>query len=378
MLIEIPPHIQARISLNALRRNLRKLRGLLPDGTAFSAVVKSDAYGHGLECVAPTIVEEGCRFLIVSSLHEALRVRERGIDTDVLVIGPLLPEGASEVVARGFAVSLGGMEMARALDREARRQNSRARVHLKIDTGMGRFGFFDSPDNLNLRIDQLLQYPGLDIEGAMTHFSEADDPDSDYTLEQARRFRLALDGLRAKGIAPKWVHAANSGAVEHFPEMSFSMARLGISMYGSNSVAAPDPKLGLEPVMTVATRIAGLRHVPEGTPVSYGRTHVTTRPTRLALLPIGYGDGFPRHASGRAEVMVRGTRLPVLGRVTMNLTVVDATDIEEIHLRDPVLVFGREGEDILRVEELAQASDTIPYEILCIMGRSAPRIVSDD
>ena len=367
------PPVHARVSLGALRRNIRALRSRLPSDTACAAVVKSDAYGHGMQEVARAAIKEGCRFLAVCSANEAFELRRLGFEQDVLILGPIFTEEAEAVVDIGAAATLGDLETARALDQAACRRGVRARVHVKVDTGMGRFGFLDSLEGFIFAVDKLLALKNLEIEGVWTHFSEADVPESDFTHEQARRFRTALRELEARRVLPRWVHAANSGAVAHFPEMSFSMARLGISMYGVYPGSPPETELALEPAMTVSASVAVVRDVPAGFPVSYGRTFVTERPSRLAVLPMGYGDGYPRHASGHSQVLLRGCRAPVVGRVTMNLTVVDATDVPGVRVGDQALLFGREGADLLRVEELAQAAGTLPHEILCNMGAHLPR-----
>lgn len=366
------------VSLGALRHNLRLLRGRLPREVAAAAVVKSDAYGHGLIPVARVAVEEGCSFLVVSCLREVRQLRREGILTDVLIIGPILPDEAADVVAEGVVVALGSMEVALALDAEARRQGRRARVHLKLDTGMGRFGFLTQPDLLAATVARLRALPGLDIEGAATHFSEADEPESDYTAEQGRVFRLALRVLESQGLRPQWIHAANSAGVVHFPQMAFSMVRLGLAMYGVYPGQEQGSDIRLEPVMSALCRVADLRDVPSGFPVSYGRTFVTKRPSRLALLPVGYGDGFPRHASGRAHVMIRGEVVPLVGRVTMNLVVVDVSDLRDIAVGDTALLFGRDGAHSLPAQDLAVAATTIPYELFCNMGRCLSRVVYED
>jgi alanine racemase len=340
-------------------------------------LVKSDGYGHGMEPVARVALEEGSRFVVVASLDEAAQLQHWDFPANILISGPLFREEAHDAVAGGFSVCIGNSDTARALDTAAQAQGKKARVHLKLDTGMGRFGFLDSPESMASMLDDLVALPGLAIEGVLTHFSEADDPDSAFTQAQAARFRAALRMIEERGLRPRWIHAGNSGALVYFPDTCFSMVRIGISAYGVYPGGRQTPGLDLEPVMTLACRVADVREVPAGTPVSYGRTFVTKRSSRLAVLPLGYGHGYPRHASGRAEVMIHGRRAPVVGRITMHLTIADVTDLDNVQTGDPVLVFGRLGDDVLRVEELARAADTIAYEILCNVGRCAPRIVEE-
>jgi alanine racemase len=374
-------NLVARISLRAFRENIQTVRRRLAPGVEFSTLVKSDGYGHGAAAIGRAAVEAGCRFLIVASLDEAQELRAEGVAGDVLIVGPIFPEQAPEVVAGGFSVAGARLDVQRALDTAAARQECRARVHLKFDTGMGRLGFLDDPRDLPRTLEKICCFEHLECEGAMTHFSESDAADPLFTQEQARRFRLVLRELEAVGLRPRWIHAANSDAALRFPELGFSMVRSGIALFGVASSGLPEdvpaPVPELEPVMTVLTRVADLRLVPAQHPISYGRTHVTRRPTRLAILPVGYGDGYPRSASNRAQVLIQGQRAPVLGRITMNLTVVDVTDIGEIILGTPVLLFGRLGNQVLRVEELAHAAGAIPYEILCNMGCRLPRVYLD-
>ena len=368
---------EALVSLAALRRNLGALTALLPEGADFAALVKSDAYGHGAKEVARTVLDAGARFLAVATADEARGLREMGFDADVLILGPIFPHEAEEAVGSDFSVCVGSLEIARALSAVAGRLGRRARVHLTVDTGMGRFGFLDAPDSLGAALDAIGGLDNLEIEGLMTHFSEADDPASDYTAEQTGRFRRVMEALSDRGIRPRWVHAANSGGLVHFPETHFAMARIGIAMYGVrphvNPLAADGEGARLEPVMSMTTHVADLREVPAGMPVSYGRRFTTRRPSRLALLPVGYGNGYPRSATGRAEAVVRGRRVPIVGTITMNLVVADATDVPEVAVGDPVLMFGCADGCELRVEEVAAAAGTIGYEVLCNVGRATPR-----
>ncbi|HNY28425.1 MAG TPA: alanine racemase [Candidatus Sumerlaeota bacterium] len=368
----------ARISLRAFRENIQVVRKRLAPGVGFAALVKSDGYGHGAARIARAAVEEGCRFLIVASLDDALELRAAGVEGDVLIVGPIFPEQAPEVVAGGFAVAGASLEILHSLETAATRLERRARVHLKFDTGMGRLGFLDDTRELPRILEKICCFEHLEFEGAMTHFCESDAPDPQFTQEQARRFRLVLRELEAVGMRPRWIHAANSDAALRHPDLGFSMVRTGIALYGvSSSGLAPGAESTqpeLDPVMTALTRIADLRQVPANHPISYGRTHVTRRPSRLAVIPVGYGDGYPRSASNRAQVLIQGQRAPVLGRITMNLTVVDVTDIGDVSLGAPVLLFGRQGGHLLRVEELAHAAGAIPYEILCNMGCRLPRV----
>lgn len=371
------PQVRLLLSPCALRGNIRELKKQMPSDATLAAVVKADAYGHGMEWVSRIALEEGCRFLAVSNLAEALALRRCGISGEVLIIGPIFPEECDEVVANRFAVAVGSVNLAQSLSKSAHKMQIPARAHLKFDTGMGRYGFLDESKHLISTMKKIANLDGIHTEGAMTHFSEADVAGSDFTQDQARRFRLVLRELRTIGIQPKWVHAANSSALAFHPETSFSMARIGIAMHGAFSEKTKN-NLHLEPVMSAETDVVELRDVPKGHPVSYGRTFITTRPSRLALLPLGYGDGYPRSASNKGHVLIRGCRAPIVGRVTMSLIVVDVTNIDGASVGDSVLLFGQKDGQELPVEELAQAADTIGYEILCNMGSHGARFLLEE
>ncbi|MBN1867476.1 alanine racemase [Candidatus Sumerlaeota bacterium] len=373
----------AEVSSGALRRNLRALRSLLPPETEIAAVVKSDGYGHGIETVARAATREGCRFLAVSGLDEAAHLRSRGFSNDILITGPILPEEASEAVALGIHVALGNEPLARALDQAARARDTRTPVHVKLDTGMGRYGFLCEGIDLTELIDVLGGLKHLDIQGLMTHFSESELPGSEYTRRQHDLFLTVLQKMAAVGIRPRWIHAANSGGVIHFPEAAHSLVRVGIAMYGV--YPGPDSaenlsaeKVELEPAMTLRCPVADIRLIGVGASISYGRRFTTHQTRRLGLLPVGYGNGYPRSASGGARVMIKGRSAPVVGAISMNVVVIDVTDHEGVEVGDSALFFGRTDQEVLRVEEVAEAAGTIPYEILCNVGRCTPRVVVDE
>ncbi len=368
------PSVYASVDLNALRENYMRILTGLPDATGVAAVVKSDAYGHGMIECSRVLDDLGARFLIVSSVMEALQLREAGVEADVLILGPVLKDESVRVVENDFSVAVGSFEQASFLAHTAQLQRKQARAHLMIDTGMGRFGILYPLENSLVELERIMGLDGLKVEGVMTHFTEADDPHSDFTAEQSRRFRQILRLLEQEGLRPEFVHASNTGGVLFHPNTAFSLVRVGIGLYGASPDPAFMPEYALKPVMSGHSFVADLRNLPEGFPVSYGRTYVTKRKTRAALVMAGYGDGYPRVLSNRGEVVVRDRRLPILGRVTMNLIVVDATDMKNIKIGDPVLLFGSDGQSRLRVEELAASAQTIAYEILCHFGRSTHRV----
>jgi alanine racemase len=363
----------------AIRRNIAELRRLIPEETALAAVVKSDGYGHGILTAARAALDAGARFLVVIDVLEAQTLRDDGIDQDIMVVGPIPERHADRVVGLGLTPCVGGLESARSLDDAAKRQNVVLKTHLKVDTGMGRFGFSCRTESFHAALDELGKLRHLKLDGIATHFSEADAPESEFTAEQSRLFRLCVRQLTDRGPRPTWIHAANSGAIVHFPDTAFSLVRAGIAIYGAHPGPRTSKKPRLEPAMTLCARVADIRELPAGSPISYGRTFTTSRPSRLALLPMGYGHGYPRAASGRgACVVIRGKSAPLLGRVTMNLVIADVTDIPKAQIGDVGLFFGHWGADSLPVETLAEQAGTISYEILCNAGRCTPRLVEEE
>lgn len=370
-----PSRLWVRVSLGAVRRNLLALKALLPPESNLSAVIKADAYGHGMLQVARAALDAGCRFLIVFSIEEAAELRHNGFpDCGIITVGPGETWQAADAVAMNISVCVGGLDMAEALNAAARAQNTRAKLHVKLDTGMGRFGFLDDPVILKPQLEALKKLDHLDIEGVATHFSKADEPASSSTREQMRRFCRALRLMESLGIEPPWIHAANSGAIVHFPNTAFTLARAGIAMYGVNPGPAVE-ELNLEPVMSLGCRVAEIREMPADETIGYGRSYITVRPTRLALLPVGYGNGYPRAVSGRgAYALIRGKRAPILGRVTMNTIVANITDIPGVEAGDTAILFGSDEGARLPVEDVAGRAGMIPYEVLCNVGRSTPRV----
>lgn len=363
-----------RVDLDALRDNLQLFRERLPADTEIAALVKARGYGHGMLPVARRALAEGCRALIVAHAAEALALTRaigplREADGPfLLLVGTVPPEQIPPLAEAGVVFCLGHPELGNSLQRWAAETGHRPRAHLKIDTGMGRYGFLAEGEEFDGLLERLPRWDRIDIEGVMTHYSEADHPDSPFSMEQNSRFDTALGRLEAAGLRPRWVHIANSAGALNFPDRARGLARLGISMYGAWPDWPPsDPESAeaLRPVMHWTAHLLSTRQVPAGTPISYGRSHVTTRPTRLGIVPVGYGHGYPRAASGRAEVGLRGRRVPVLGRVTMNFLVIDLTELPEARPGDEVLLFGESQGLRLRVEELARAAGTIAYEILC-------------
>jgi alanine racemase len=362
----------AEIDLGALRRNFAVLRARA-GGRRVIGVVKANGYGHGAVAVSRTLCESGCDALAVATLEEGLELRRAGLERPVLLLQGLHAAAqADPALGAGFAVVVHGDHGLAALEAAARRAGRRFGVHLKVDTGMGRLGVL--PEELDAWLDRILASSGLEVQGLMTHFAEGDDRTSLATEQQRRRFAGVLARVRARGIEPAWIHADHSAGVLRGPTPGTNAVRPGLSLYGADPTLEGDQRL--EAVMTVRASVLATKLVPAGSRVGYGGTHVAARPTRLAILAIGYGDGLPRAAGGRFSVGIGAVRAPLVGRVSMDLAAVDVGELA-VQPGAEALIFGRSDALEIRVEELAAASDRIPYEILVGIGARLPRVLVD-
>ena len=368
--------VWAEIDLPALRRNIATVRREIGPSPRLMAVVKADAYGHGAVPVAWHALRSGCDALGVGDSAEALQLRDSGITGPILILGAIIEEEIPKVVEADVAVSVHSPDLLDLLDGEARRQHRLLRLHLKIDTGMGRLGA--SPARAVEIAREIQSRRNLELEGLCTHLSSAFSANAAHTREQLDRFHEVVDSLGAIGIRPPVIHAANSAGMLTFPESRFDMVRTGITLYGMDPGLFRRLNLALTPILSLRTRIAFLKGVPAGTPIGYEQTWRTTRPTRIATCPVGYNDGYPRLLSNKAHALVRGRKVPVVGTVTMDYVMLDVGDLEETAVGDEVTLIGRDGLEEVRCDELASAIGTIPYEISCGLGRRVKRIYVDD
>lgn len=371
------------ISASALDHNLRLFRGLLDSGTVLAAVVKANAYGHGLAQVAPLAVRTA-EWLAVHSATEARRIRELGIDVPVLVMG-YVPEQDFNDLDGDIHVFVSTEEVLRWLGDYRRRSGVSLPVHLKVDTGTKRQGF--ALDEVQ-HACAVAGSEGLNVVGVATHFANIEDTlKHEFARHQLDLFHDAVDALkRALNSEPPYIHAACSAAALLFPETDFTLARIGISMYGHWPSRETEltwildhgrDGLRLEAVLSWRTVVGQIQRVEKGETVGYGRTWTALRSTRLAVLPVGYADGYGRCLGNRSRVIIRGRFAPVVGRVCMNISMVDVTDVPEACVGDEVTLVGRQGELGVTVEELADLSETINYEFLARLSPDIPRIVVD-
>ena len=362
----------AEISLPNLEHNYRALRAMLAPGCRFLGVVKADAYGHGAVRVAKKLEQLGAEYLAVACLEEAAELRAAGVRAPILILGYTPAECAGELLRCGLTQTVYDVETARQLSEAACRAGTRLRVHVKADTGMTRLGWLCGGARLGEAADAIqavCALPGLEADGIYTHFANADE-DEAYTMEQFTRFLDLLGQLERRGVTFAIRHCAASAAVLKYPCTHLDMVRPGIALYGHY----PHPSCGgldcprLRLVITLKTRLAAVKDVPAGTPVSYGCTHVLERDTRLAALTAGYADGLPRVCSDRLEVWLQGRRIPVVGRICMDMCMADVTGLD-VHPGDEAEIFGRH----LPAEEAAALAGTIQYELLCAVSPRVPR-----
>jgi alanine racemase len=361
----------AHIDLAALEHNYREVVRCA-EGRKVLVVVKARAYGHGAATVARRLLEQGADMLGVAIVEEGRELREAGIDAQVLVMGPLFPEQAATVVALRLTPAVYSMPFALALSEAARERKTRVSVHVKIDTGMGRIGI--PPETAPDFIADLQRLGNIDAEGLMTHFADADLRDKAFASRQMDRFEALLKTLDDRGTRIPLRHAANSAAVLDFRRALFTMVRPGLMLYGYNPLEAGLDKADLMPVLSLVTRIAFLKNVPAGVPISYGRTFTTRRESLIATLPVGYADGYSRGLSNKGEALVRGARAPIVGRVCMDMCMIDVTGIAGVREGDEVALIGGQGKERITADELAEKTGTISYEVLCGISARVPRI----
>ncbi|HEX6797360.1 MAG TPA: alanine racemase [Ktedonobacterales bacterium] len=363
------------IDLSAIGRNTQLIAEWVGPDTRVLVSLKADAYGHGALRVARTVLRNGASWLGVATVSEAEPLRAAGITAPILVFGYIAPWQAREAVHLDLRATVYSLDAARALARAARDLGRELRVHVKVDTGMARLGLrAEDVDGIVSFCRALRQMLGLVTEGVFTHLATADSADQTYARRQLARFETVLAALEAEGLRPPIVHAANSAAALALPEARYDLVRPGIAIYGLNpSDEVPLPE-GFAPALAFKTQVAQVKEIPAGEGISYGATYITTAPTRIAVLPVGYADGFRRAPANWGEVLVRGRRAPILGRVCMDQCMVDVTAIPGVQPGDEVVLIGRQGEDELTAEEVARRLGTISYEVVAELLARVPRV----
>lgn len=358
------------VDLDAIVYNMREIKKKVEPQRKIMGIVKADAYGHGAVEVAETLIEEGIDYLAVSILDEAIALRQSGITHPILILGYTPIEQVKELVKWDITQTVYNRDIIYALSKEAQRQNKKVKIHIKVDTGMGRIGFIGEEETIRA-VKEFERLPCIEIEGIFTHFSVADQENKDYTLEQLKKFQEICHALDKENIQISIKHCANSAATIDIDQAHLDMIRPGIILYGLYpSQEVLKERLYLKPAMSFKTKIAHIKKVPANTSISYGRKYITSKESIIATLPVGYADGYSRMLSGKAEVLLCGKRAPVVGAICMDQCMIDITDLPDVKIGDEVILFG-EG---LPVEEIAEKLGTIHYEIICMINKRVPRV----
>lgn len=366
--------ITAYIHLDRVEENFRNLKANLKEGTKMVAVMKADGYGHGAEAIAKRMEEKEYIWGFAVAAHsEAMELRNAGISRPIMILGYTFAEDYEEMILQKIRPTVFTLEMAREFSDAAGRLGVCAPVHLAVDTGMTRIGVKDTPEGIALA-KSISDLPNIRIEGVFTHFAKADELDKTYAKMQLERYVRFCDAIEEAGV-PKFLrHCSNSAAILEMKEANMDMVRAGIVIYGIYPSDEVDWSLvPIRPVMELKSHVVYIKDVPAGTSISYGGTYVAPSDRRIATIPVGYADGYPRSLSSKGEVLIRGQRAPIVGRVCMDQFMVDVTGLE-VQMLDEVTLMGRDGEDEITVYELAERSGRFPYEFVCDISKRVPRV----
>ena len=365
----------AEIDLDAIAYNMEQMKRRIGGHARLIAVVKADGYGHGAVPVAEMF--EQCSWVwgyAVACLEEAAELREHGIRKPILVLGCVFPDQFEEMIRYDVRPAVYMESMAELISQEAVRQGKDAFIHIKIDTGMGRIGFPATEESADA-VERISRLPGIRIEGMFTHFAKADERDKTYTFLQHDRFVKMKELIEKRRIHVQYFDCDNSAGIIDFPDMKHDLARAGIAMYGMYPSDEVDRSaVDLRPALSLVSHVSFVKDVEAGTPISYGGTFVSDRPMRVATIPVGYGDGYPRSLSNKGYVLIHGKRAKILGRVCMDQFMADVTDIPETAFMDRVVLVGRDGDEEITVDDLAALSGRFNYEFVCCLGKRIPRI----
>ncbi|MGI6683967.1 MAG: alanine racemase [Bacillota bacterium] len=374
MIKNITRPVWAEVDLGAVAHNTREIRRIVKPETKIMAIVKANGYGHGAVQIAQTALKHGADYLGVAILSEAVKLREQGIDAPILVMGYNTLDQVEEILKFNVTTTVFTLEMAEALSRMALQKGEKAKIHIKIDTGMGRIGFLPQKETIDL-IKEIVNLKGLWLEGIFTHFAVADETDKTFTWQQLEKFTWLISRLEEEGIKIPLKHAANSAAIIDLPETHLDMVRAGILLYGLYPSPGVDhKKINLIPAMELKAKVAFVKKVGSGTSISYGRKFIVPDEAVIASLPFGYADGYIRKLSNQSEILLGGKRVPVVGTICMDQLMVDASQVQGVKIGDEAVIIGRQGSEYIPVEEIAKRLNTINYEIICMLSERIPRI----
>ena len=366
--------ICARVDLDAIEYNIEMMRKNIKEDTKMMAVLKTDGYGHGAVQIARVLEDKDYIWgYAVATLDEAIRLRRGCMSKPILVLGVVFPDQWPELVSNDVRMTVYKEEAIKIVSEMAKVMNKKVYVHIKLDTGMGRLGFPITEESVDI-IERISKLPNIVMEGMYTHFAKADEIDKTFTEKQLRDYLWMKEELLERGIKFEYYHCSNSAGIIDHPEANMDMVRAGISTYGLYpSQEVKKENVPLKPALELIGHVAYVKWVEAGTPISYGGTYVTERRTKIATIPLGYGDGYARSLSNKADVLIRGKRCRVIGRICMDQFMVDVTDLPDVEYGDKVTLIGYDGEEHIPVEELGDIADRFSYEFICDLGKRIPR-----
>lgn len=371
--------VYARVDLDAIAFNMERMKRNSSEKTKIMAVIKADGYGHGAVQIAQML--ENIDYIwgyAVATLDEAVVLKSEGMKKPVLVLGCVFPDQYMEMLRYDIRMNVYTEEMAEAISQMAAREGMTAYMHIKLDTGMARLGFDTGMESVNA-IHRISQMKNVCMEGIFTHFAKADEMDKTFTQKQIQDFMWMTQKLKEKGVEFQYEHCANSAAIIDVPDAHFDLVRAGISTYGLYpSEEVNKENVRLKPAMALKSHVACVKEIKTGTPISYGGTYVSDAPMKIATIPVGYADGYPRNLSNVGYVLIRGKKAPIVGRVCMDQFMVDVTDIDGVSFGDNVTLIGRDGNETITVEDLSELSGRFNYEFICDLGKRIPRVFVRD
>ncbi|MBU6390888.1 MAG: alanine racemase [Planctomycetota bacterium] len=360
------------VDLGALKHNLLAIRKQIGPHVKIMGIVKADAYGHGDYEVCKVLLNNGVEMLGIAILEEGIQLRDRGINAPLLLLGGIFEDQIDAVIQYDLIPTVYDLKLAETLSKRANYFNKAVKIHIYVDTGMGSIGV------MYHKAVEFIKYikdmKGLFIDGIYTHCSCSDEKESEYTYLQIKRFKDVLAALDAIEVRVPLRHMANSGAIIGYPDAYLNMVRPGLSLYGLYPSEDVPRDIGIKPVMSFKTRIIHIKDMEPGDFVSYGRTYRVTVPTRVATLPLGYDDGYNRLLSNHGKVIIKGVKVPIIGRICMDQCFVDVTSIKDVSVGDEVVLYGRQGQETISIESIANQLNTISYEVVCNMSKRVPRI----
>lgn len=371
--------VKAVVSLDAIAHNFEEMKKNIADGTKIVAVIKADGYGHGAEAIARLI--EGYEYIwgfAAATAEEAIQLKDAGVKKPVLILGLVFEEYFQELIQKEVRMTVCDYDMAKALSEEAVRQGRQVHIHIGLDTGMSRIGFADKPESVE-EIKRIAALSNVEIEGMFTHFARADETDKSPAEDQLKRYLAFVELLEKAGVQIPLKHCSNSAGIIRMSEANLNMVRAGITIYGIYPSAEVERDIvKLIPAMELKSHVAFVKDLPAGTAISYGGTFASETDLRVATIPVGYADGYPRTLSNKGWVLIHGQKAPILGRICMDQFMVDVTHIADVKHGDEVTLIGRDGDECIHIDELGDLSGRFSYEFACDISKRVPRVYIKD